>query len=256
MGMSGRLNVAHRLGALVKASGFGALCFVSFAAQDAQAQINERDSAIEQYRIQSHYGPEEAILSPLFPREDKMEFSGGAVYAPLGSLMTYYGYQGSMIYHINRRHAVEPVFYSYNTGKLTSFVENEVAAKISASKRNSLTVDVPRQIVAASYLFSPYHAKLHLSSTAVSHFDLYLGLGAGASQNEAIRLNGKIGDKEWNAGVLFTAGIRMLYQPRFALRIEARDFVGGANNFGGSNTQHSFQMGASLSIFFGSFPTF
>jgi outer membrane beta-barrel protein len=244
------------MGILGRVSYLGVCLFVGVQSLGSQAQVAESQSSIEQFRVQSHYGPEEALLSPLFPREDKVELSAGAVYAPLSSLMTYYGYQGSMIYHINRRHAVEPVFYAYNRGKLTGFVRNEVAAKINATKQAELGVDVPRQIVAASYLFSPYHAKLHVSSTAVSHFDLYLGMGAGASRNESLQLNDSVGQKRWRPGVLLTAGIRMLFQPRFALRIEARDFVGGATNFGASNTQHSFQLGAALSVYFGSFPSF
>lgn len=232
------------------------LFIVLGVSSELKAQIAESETSIEQYRVQSHYGPEEAILSPLFPRDGKIELSGGGVYAPLGSLNKYYGYQGSLIYHINRRHAVEPVFYSYNKGSLTSFVKDEVAAKIDESARNSLSVDVPSQIIAASYLFSPFHTKLHLSSKSVSHFDLYVGMGAGVSQNLALSLAGVPGAKDWKPGVLFTAGIRMLFQPRFALRLEARDFVGGATNFGGSQTQHSFQLGLALSIYFGSFPSF
>lgn len=228
-------------------------CVISAA---GMAQVTEGNSAVEQYRIQSHYGPEEALLSPLFPRDEKVEISGGAALAPLSSLMDYHGYQGSLVYHINRRHAVEPVFYSANSGKLSSFVKEQIANKIDDSERNSTFVAIPKQIVAASYLFSPYHAKLHISERSVSHFDLYFGLGAGAVQNEATNLNGVAGSAQWNAGGLVTAGVRMLFQPRFALRLEARDFVAGADSFGKKSTTHNFQMGLALSVFFGSFPSF
>src|SRR5690606_37809757 len=85
----------------------------------AHAQVAEDSSAVEQYRVQSHYGPEEALLSPLYPKDSKLEFNFGAGLAPLSSLIQYYSYQGSLIYHINRRHAVEPVFYTFNTGRLS-----------------------------------------------------------------------------------------------------------------------------------------
>jgi outer membrane beta-barrel protein len=218
-----------------------------------QAQVSERDSAVEQYRIQSHYGPEEALLSPLFPRESKIEISGGAALSPLSSLVDAHAYNGSLIYHINRRHAVEPVFYSRTTGVLSNFVNTEIRDKVSASKRQSLTIEIPTQMLAASYFFSPYHAKLHLSERSVSHLDFYVGLGAGAVENEAVNLNGVGGEKQWRAGGLITAGVRMLFRPRFALRLEARDFIHGTHNFGENTTTHSFQFGASLSVFFGSF---
>jgi outer membrane beta-barrel protein len=219
----------------------------------ATAQVREGQSSVEQYRIQSHYGPDEALLTPLFPRDGKLEFSGGATLAPLSSLMDYYGYQGSLIYHINRRHAVEPVFYSSNKGSLSKFVKEQIADKVSDAERSSMSVDIPLQMLAASYFFTPYHAKLHLSERSVSHFDLYLGLGAGAVQNEAFVLDGTQGNREWKAGGLVTAGVRMLFRPRFALRLEARDFIHGSQSFNKSATTHSFQFGASLSVFFGSF---
>ncbi|MEO5668979.1 MAG: outer membrane beta-barrel domain-containing protein [Bdellovibrionota bacterium] len=219
----------------------------------ASAQVTEGNSAVEQYRIQSHYGPEEALLSPIFPHDEKLEIGGGAAIAPLSSLMNYHGYQGSLIYHINRRHAVEPVFYSANSGKLSSFVNEQIGDKVDASDRASLSVAIPKQMLAASYLFSPYHAKLHISERSVSHFDLYLGLGAGAVQTEALHLDQTIGTKTWNPGALLTTGIRMLFEPRFALKIEARDFIHGAESFGKKSTTHSFQIGLAASIFFGSF---
>jgi outer membrane beta-barrel protein len=224
-----------------------------FVAAAVSAQVEEGQGAVDQYRVQSHYGPEEALLSPLFPRDQKLEISGGAAWAPLSSLVDSWAYTGSLVYHINRRHAVEPVYYSKNTSKLGSFVTEELAPKIDDAKRTDSVIAVPQQIVAASYLFSPYHAKLHLSERSVSHFDLYFGLGAGALQNLGINLNQVEGKKSWNAGVLATGGIRMLFEPRFALRLEARDFIHSADNFGAKGTTHHFQMGAALSIFFGSF---
>jgi len=230
---------------------------MSFA---AVAQVTEGNSAVEQYRVQSHYGPEEALLSSLYPHEQKLEIGGGAAIAPLSSLMKYYGFQGSLIYHINRRHAVEPVFYSSNIGEFSSFDETQLIAKkdkiigqVGEPAYNKLAIDIPKQMLAASYLFTPYHAKLHLSERSVSHFDLYFGLGAGAVQTEENFLKGGLGEKQWNAGALVTAGARLLIRPRFSFRMEARDFIHGANSFGTKGTTHSFQMGVALSMFFGSF---
>jgi len=222
----------------------------------ALAQVSEGNSAVEQYRIQSHYGPEEALLSPLFPRDGKVEISGGAGLAPFSSLVDSWGYQGSLIYHINRRHAVEPVYYVSSSSVLSSFVKEQIASKIDASTRAALSIAAPKQMLAASYFFSPYHAKLHLSERSVSHFDVYLGLGAGAVQTESVNLNEVVGDATWTPAGLVTLGVRMLFQPRFALRLEARDFVHRTDNFGKRSTTHSFQLGLSASMVFGSYSSF
>ncbi len=217
------------------------------------ATIREKDTAVEQFRVQSHYGPEEALLKPVFPHESKLEIGGGVGLAPLSSLQKTWSYSGAMVYHINRRHAVEPIYYLKSSSELSNFVKEQVRDKISASKNSALSVTMPNQVIAASYLFSPYHAKLHLSSFSVSHFDVYLGAGVGATQTKQLFLNETPGDSQWRPAGLLTAGFRMLFLPRFALRVEFRDVIHGQNNFARLTTGHSFNMGASLSVFFGSF---
>lgn len=238
------------MGKLLKIVGFA----VGFIPVLGFGQTTEPSSAIEQYRVQSHYGPDEALLSPVFPKDGKVEITGGASLAPLSSLWDSHSFQGSLTYHINRRHSVEPIYYSTNTGKISNFVQTQIADKLATdAERAALSVDIPKQMLAASYFFTPYHAKLHISERSTSHFDTYFGLGVGSVQNQAFKLDGTLGETQWRAGVLVSAGIRMLFTPRFAFRVEARDFIHGSNNFGGSANSHSFQMGASLSMFFGSF---
>lgn len=234
---------------------FGSLLaiFALYCSSNAFATVRVKDTAVEQFRIKSHYGPEEALLIPVFPHESKLEFSGGAGLAPLSSLHKSWSYSGSMTYHINRRHAVEPIFYLKTSGELSDFVKEQIRDKSSAGSNSSLSVTLPQQVIAGSYLFSPYHAKLHLSSFSVSHFDVYMGAGVGAAQSQQLALDGGLGDSKWRVAGVLTAGFRMLFQPRFALRVEFRDIIHGQNNFARLTTGHNFHMGASLSVFFGSF---
>lgn len=224
-----------------------------FAAISAQASVQIKDTSVEQFRIQSHYGPEEALLQPLFPRESKLELNGGVGLANLSSIQNSWVWSGSLMYHINRRHAVEPIYYLRSTPEISSFIDTEVTQKIDAGRRDTLTVSVPRQTFIGSYVFSPYHAKLHLSSQAVSHFDLFIGGGIGATQVEQWDLNGSLKSDQWKATALITTGFRMLFEPRFALRFEVRDLIYGQDNFGRKSTGHHVQLGLSLSVFFGSF---
>jgi len=179
MGSSGRTK---GVGTLVILGAFLA------AGSNANATVRAKDTAVEQFRIQSHYGPEEALLIPVFPHESKVEISGGAGLAPLSSLQKSWAYSGSLTYHINRRHAVEPLYYLKSSGELSNFVREQVRDKIDAGKNAALGVTLPEQLFAASYFFSPYHAKLHLSSFSVSHFDVFIGAGLGAAQTKQLFL--------------------------------------------------------------------
>jgi outer membrane beta-barrel protein len=213
-------------------------------------------SSVEAFKVESNMGPSEAILQPLFPKDNKVELGAGGAWSPYSSLVKYYSASGSLTYHINRRHAIEPIAYNYNFGDITGFVKSEIRDKESGSKNAALSVEVPRQSFAASYLFSPYYAKLHLSSRAVTHFDVYLGAGFGAVSTEQVFLNDAKGDKQWRPSAVATAGLRFLFQPRWSLRLEVRDFIHRSENFAKNSTVNTLQMGLTLGFFFGEFPSF
>lgn len=235
------------------AFGSGAIFLAVLLANPAQASVEIKDTSVEQFRIQSHYGPDEALLQPLFSREDKLEVNGGVGLASLSSIQNSWVYSGSLMYHFNRRHGIEPIYYLRSSPEISSFIDTEITQKIGAARREALSVSVPRQSFIGSYFFSPYHAKIHLSSQAVSHFDLFIGGGVGATQVEQWDLNGTLRGDQWKATALISTGFRMLFQPRFALRFEVRDLIYGQDNFGRKSTGHHVQLGLSLSVFFGSF---
>ncbi len=205
-------------------------------------------SAIDNYRLESQYGPYDALLSPLYDRNSRLEFNLGAAYAPLSSLVNYTAFTGSLVYNINRRHFVEPIFYSYHQGGVSDFVDSQIAdkAKPSGATNASLSVEVPKQVATASYYFSPYHNKLHLTMHSVLHFDVYMGLGAGVLQRLAVNLEKDKGKKSWGPVVSVNAGMRFLFGSRFVTRFDLRNFIYNSKDFGKSSRKSDLQMGLSL----------
>jgi outer membrane beta-barrel protein len=225
----------------------------------AQAQYIQKlpESAVDSYRLESNYGPEIAVLNPLFPRDNKVELSLGGVYSPVSTIHNYYAFNGALLYHINHRHALEPVWFQYNQGKETAFINGQVRDKMPASVgRNSLGVEIPKWIYSFSYLFSPYYSKMHITETSVWHFDTYLGAGLAIVNTEEKNLAGGKGEKHQRFGGAATAGMRFLMGSRYGLRLELRDFIYRGKNLGSEDTQHSLQMAVNFSIFFGAFPDY
>jgi outer membrane beta-barrel protein len=227
------------------------LCVVSASAVAAEFKLPKSD--VDTYRVESHYGPEEALLDPVFDKNNNLELSGGYGWAPLSSLVNYGVATGSLVWHFNRRHAFEPIAFGMHSGDSTNFVKTQIADKISSGKRATLGVEVPQQSFAASYLFSPYNAKLSLSSRNVSHFDIYFGFGGAMIKTQETLLNGTDGAEQTRPAVAITAGMRFLFRPRFALRFEVRDLIHTAKNIGEEGTVNTLQVGLAASFFFSGF---
>jgi outer membrane beta-barrel protein len=208
-------------------------------------------SFVENYRVESHYGAGDAVLNPIFGHDERLEVSLGALYQPVSSLVNYGAWTGSLTWHINRRHAVEPIYFGQIFGpRFTSFVDEQIIAKkTGAPELTTEGVETPKQLFAASYLFSPFYAKMHITEQNVAHFDVYFGLGAGAVKTELAHLDGSKGFTKTRGAASIAAGIRFLFPQHFALRLELRDFVYASENFGKTGVGNNFQLGASASLF-------
>lgn len=227
---------------------------MSYGAEKAQVFVPIPESAVEKYQIESQYGPETALLNPAFGRDGKWEFSGGYAYSPFSSLVHYKGWSGNLTIHINRRHAFEPLYFVNQSSQMTPFVETQIRDKIaSGAVRDSTTIDVPKQSFAASYLFSPFYSKMHITERTVTHFDVFLGVGAGVMKYNPLSLSGAAGTIQSRPTGLLTMGMRFLFPSRFGLRLELRDFIHSEKNFGKTFTANSLQISLSTSLFFGAF---
>ena len=247
------LNLMH---AAFKATSllFGiALSTLALAEDSSSKFIPIPESGVEKYLVESQYGPEDSVLNLSYPRDGKLEVSGGYVYSPFSSLAHYQGWSGNLTLHINRRHAIEPLYFVDQSAKMTSFVKSEIRDKLDAATKNSQSFEVPDQSFAASYLFSPFYSKMHITERTVTHFDVYLGAGAGIVRAYPLTLSGTAGTVKSVPSGLLTMGMRFLFPTRFGLRLELRDFIHNENNFGKSVTGNSLQISLSTSIFFGAF---
>ena len=228
---------------------------VAFSASKSMAapdQITLPPSSVDRYRIDSHYGPDVGVLNPTFPHEDKVELGFGGVYSPVSSLVNSYGYTGSLVYHFSMRHAFEPIRFSNETTKLTSFVKDEITKKTS-SNPDGIFVEAPKRSYIASYLFSPYYAKMHITERSVTHFDVYFGVGAGIVQSQSLSISDHLGATQSKFAGSLATGIRFLAPARWSLRLELRDLIYTQENFARKTTANAFQLGLNLGVFFGKF---
>lgn len=232
----------------------GKLALFGFSLSFAFAQ--ESIKPLETYQIESQYGPEVAVLNPIFPKDGKIEVSLGANYSPMSSLYNYYGVSGGVIYHFNRRHAIEPIWAQYNFGELSSFAEDELRNKLTNTQNAVFGVDMPRMIISSSYIFTPFYSKMHLTDMSVMHVDIYTSLGLAGVQTEQFLLNGNTGDSNWRFGGAVGIGLRILMRSRFGARIELKDFIHPAKNIGANELANDLQLSAGMSIFFDAFPDY
>ncbi len=210
--------------------------------------------SVDESKVESHYGPPISILNPLFPRENKVSLGIGGAYSALSSLYNYYAASASLTYYINRRHWIEPIYFAYVRSSNSSFVNEEVRDKGKTIGTNaSLAVQHPQYMLASSYVFSPYYAKMHLGYKNVTHFDVFFGLGPALVRSEKISLTGSNLGTTNAFGAAALGGIRFLFQSRWGLRAEFRDFIYTSENLGGKEIINNFQLAAVLDIFFGSF---
>jgi outer membrane beta-barrel protein len=204
-------------------------------------------SALENYRLESQYGPSDALLAPIYDRDSRLEASVGGAFSPLSSLGKYQAVTGSVIYNINRRHSVEPIFYSFHNTQLSSFVKNQIADKLNSSF-DDLTVEIPKQVFLASYYFTPYHSKLHLTTQSVLHFDIYFGAGAGAIQLVPTDLTGSKAKTSWSALVSANAGMRFLFGSQYFTKLDFKNLIYTSKDFGDSSRKNDLQIGLALGL--------
>ncbi len=230
--------------------------FFSFGVSRLHSQeIEVPASPVDEYRVQSQYGPEKAVLNSRYPRDNKLEIGLGGGYSGASSLMRYFAANGSVVYHINQRHAIEPLWFSYTWASQTDFVKTQIADKRPAQK-GALAIEMPQFVGAASYLFSPFYTKMHITERQVAHFDVYMGAGVGFVQEKIEYLNGADGGSKLRPGLSLAAGLRFVFAPRWAMRFEFRDILHRSENLGSSSTANNIQFTAGMSIFFGRFPKF
>ena len=114
-------------------------------------------SKVQRYQVDSQYGPEISVLNALFPKEGKLELNVGGNLTAMSSLMDTAGVSGSLQYHFNKRHAIEPIWVQYNLlGDISSFVETEIRdkSKKAGVTNSDLGVEIPTMAFAASYIFT------------------------------------------------------------------------------------------------------
>ena len=159
-----------------------------------------------------------------------------------------------MTCYINRRHWIEPLYFAYVYPTTSSFVKEEVRDKSKTVGSNAtLTTQQPHYMLATSYIFSPFYAKMHLGYNNVTHFDVFFGAGPAMIRSVNRSLTGSDLGSTTSFGGSALGGIRFLFNPRFGLRGEFRDFVYNSANLGGKETINNFQFAAVLDVFFGSF---
>lgn len=214
---------------------------------------------IEAYQIQSQYGPEVAVLNPIFDKNSSFEFMLGLNYSPTSSLYDYAGLSGGLAYHINRRHSLE-AFAQYNFyAEMSSFAEEDIQNKCIAKggcPAGSLSVDIPIMMVAALYTFTPYYTKMHITDMSVVHMDITASLGPAGVMTEESRFTAGEGDTNWQFGGMVAAGIRILKRNRWGFRVELKDFIHQAKNVGASEIVNDLQLSAGVSFFLDSFPSY
>ncbi len=222
-------------------------------AQAEPDNIELPKSSVDKYRIESQYGPEIAVMKPRYNQENRMELGVGASVSTVSSLVRTASVTGSFVYHMNQRHAIEPIWFGFNFYKAkTGFVQTEIADK-KPNLKGTLSVEMPKFMMAASYLYTPYYTKMRMGDRSVAHFDVYLGAGFAMVKGEQTFLNDRIGESKMRPGVSLAGGVRFLFDPRWALRLEVRDIIHPQTNFGADSLTNSIQMMASLNVFFGSF---
>lgn len=214
-------------------------------------------SRVDSYRVKSQYGPEIALLNPLFPKDNKVEISALGAWSPFSSLQNYWGYGGAIAYHIDKRHAIEPVWFQMNSAKRTNFVTSQIAnAGGTVGVNNGASISLPTWTYAASYVFTPFYSKMHVTEMSVAHWDIFASAGFGLVKTKLQTLGGVNGVEKVNPGAAFGLGLRLLMPSRWGIRLDMRDFIHQEQNFSHASLNHTLQLSAGLSIFFSGFPDY
>ena len=83
-----------------------------------------------------------------------------------------------------------------------------------------------------------------------------MGLGPIFVKTEELLLNDQKGKEESRIGGAAILGFRLIFPPRWGLRIELRDLIYPSRNIGSDEVVNNLQINAGLSIFFDSFPDY
>jgi outer membrane beta-barrel protein len=224
----------------------------------------ERNAArpVESYQVQSQYGPEVAVLNPIFDKNKTFEFFLSLNYSPTSSLYDYIGPAGGVAYHLTRRHSVE-LWGQYNVYSQTSeFAKSQIINKCQAAggaggcAGRGLAIDLPRMIVGAAYSFTPYYTKMHITDMSVIHMDINTFIGPAGVLTEEDRFDGTDGDSNWRIGGMLGVGVRVLARSRWGFRVELRDFIHKAKNVGADDLVNDLQLTAGVSLFLDRFPDY
>lgn len=227
------------------------LVFAAYAQDEAVRPV-------EAYQIQSQYGPEVAVLNPIFDKNNSLELMLGVNYSPVSSLYDYAGLSGGVAYHLSRRHSLE-AFAQYNfLAEISSFAESEIKDKCIAvgCPGAGLGIDIPIMMVGALYTFTPYYTKMHITDMSVVHMDITASLGPAGVLTEQAMFQDTTGDQNWQFGGVLAAGIRVLKRDRWGFRVELKDFIHQATNVGSKEIVNDLQLSAGLSFFLDRFPSY
>lgn len=225
----------------------------------ASAQDEQAVRPVEAYQIQSQYGPEVAVLNPIFDKNKTFEFSLTANYSPTSSLYDFAGVAAGVSYHINRRHSVDS-WLQYNfLGEMSAFAQTEIKDKcpgVAGCNPNALAIDIPRMIAALTYTFTPYYTKMHITDLKVVHMDIVTSLGPAMVMTEEDRFNGSTGETNWRFGGVLAAGLRVQARDRWGMRLELRDVIHQAKNVGTDEIVNDVQLTVGGSVFLDAFPNY
>ncbi|MFN3199870.1 MAG: outer membrane beta-barrel domain-containing protein [Bradymonadia bacterium] len=164
----------------------------------------------------------------LFEKDGKLELTPYFGVVPNDDFIVYYPMGLRAGYHFSEAFAVEASFAyaSESNSDLADFLENEIGLN-----RAQL-----RQIVKMYYnvnlLWSPIYGKISFLGQKLTHFDLYVGIGAGNTHlDEFTELNPEPNNKTDNFGGNYIVGFRWYLTDLINVRTDFRHYffpkVGG-----------------------------
>jgi len=228
------------------------LSFVGFFSLEAR-EAEEKKSVLD-YRVSSQLGIDEPVLNEIFAKNEKIEVTLGGAWSPYSNYFHYFSGQLSVVYHMSRHHAIEPLYLSMTFPSLGSFVPDEVVANSSTATGSNTSVAIPKLMAMVSYQYIPYYSKMHITEKSVMHFDAYLGIGVGGVQTVEWFADDSQGEEIWRVAGSFSLGMRILFGSRWTAKLEVRDFIHQTTNFNKTTIGNTLQTSLSIGMFFGRFP--
>jgi len=135
----------------------------------------------------------------------------------------------------------------------SSFTVVEIGNKAIINGPN-VSFELPKTMMFLSYQYTPYYSKMHITARTVAHFDSYFGIGAGmVAGKQKFAISGTEVDGDSRIGGQIYAVMRFMFQNRWALKFELRDFIHQMENLKDIKVANHLQLSVSLSAFFGGF---